>query len=183
MKKAAVCLILMVLVASVSLALSDKYQIYSEKKGWFGLGGRTVMLLDKETGESWLYSDNKWVNIPKVSAEVAALPEAEEDLSAQKEQEKAERTKLEEAINALKAKQEADIKALQEKQNEELKQVLSKSGVSKSNAEEREAKIPVRKMYSRMIKSKALSSANKKPAAKPQEEESAEDAAPAWLRD
>ena len=115
--------------ASLVFAYSDKYQIYSEKKGLFGWGGKITILLDRETGDSWIYSGNKWVAIPKVSEEVEAKAEPSEDQAQ-------EASRIEDELNALKAKQaeefdqlkarqEAEFNALKAKQESELKTTVN----------------------------------------------------------
>lgn len=95
----------------------NRYQIFSEKKGWLGLGGKTVIMLDRESGNSWELVGGKWVALPKV--EVEEKPSAAELKQLEKLQEFAAQL---EAISAqqardlaeLKTKQEAQLKALAE---------------------------------------------------------------------
>lgn len=123
MKKIVFAASFILLLAAVSIAQSDKFQIITEKKGPFGIGGKTVMMLDKETGDTWIYQDNKWVLIPKIEEEVAA----KEDAAAVK-------AKMEEEINALKAKQEEDITALKAKYDSVIKVSAERKSPEKSTA-------------------------------------------------
>jgi hypothetical protein len=125
MKKAILSVLLLFAVASVAFGLSAKYQIFSEKKGWFGLGGRTIILLDKESGDSWNYTGSKWVAIPKVTEEVTAALPVTDEVSV-KESENDKKARVESEVNSLKAKQEADLKTLQAKQAEEIKSLIDK---------------------------------------------------------
>jgi len=120
MKRMVFAALLLLLLASVSLADSPKYQIFSEDKGFWGLGGRRIIMLDKTTGDSWLFTDNKWVPILK------AVPEAKV------------------AEDETKAKFEAELAALKDKQSEAPK--ILKQGLS-SNPENIELMLRLARYY------------------------------------
>src|SRR3989338_6039433 len=126
MKRMVFAALLLLLLASVSLADSPKYQIFSEDKGFWGLGGRRIIMLDKTTGDSWLFTDNKWVPILK------AVPEA----------------KVAAELAALKDKQSEEIKALKDKQVLELGVLRSKLEVRNATAP-RQAVIRTRPVYAK----------------------------------
>jgi len=114
MKKVIVGAVLLLVLAPLALAENTiKYQILSERKGFLGLSGKTTIMLDRETGDSWVLEEGKWVAVPRVENEKvveevskARIAEAVKVLQDKQAQE----------INDLKAKQEMDIKALLEKQ-------------------------------------------------------------------
>ena len=177
MKKVILVLLAIFVLASVSLALSDKYQIFSEKKGWFGLGGRTIMLLDRESGDCWRYTGEKWVAIPKVTEEVTAKAEAAPEEMA-RESEADKRARIEAEVNALKVKQEADLKAIQAKQMEEVNSLVNKLSLEKKAVvEENKAEIarPIRPSRPK------AAAVVKKPAESNPEDEN--NSPPSWLTD
>jgi len=163
MKRMVFAALLLLLLASVSLADSPKYQIFSEDKGFWGLGGRRIIMLDKTTGDSWLFTDNKWVPILK------AVPEA-------KVAEDETKAKFEAELAALKDKQSEEIKALKDKQVLELGVLRSKLEVRNATAP-RQAVIRTRPVYA---KKKTASAA--KPA-QAENEGSETEAPPAWLNE
>jgi hypothetical protein len=73
MKRTVFASVLLLLLAAVALAEGSNYQIYSESKGLLGLGGRRVIMLDKSTGDTWLYSGDKWVPIAKEASAEAKV--------------------------------------------------------------------------------------------------------------
>jgi len=121
MKKVVIGVALLLFFAPLVLAAENssnvnpnKYQIISERKGLFGLGGKTTMMLDRESGDSWVLEEGKWVAVPRVENEKAA----EEDSKAQlAEQIKSLQDKYEQEINSLKAKQAEELKSLVTKQS------------------------------------------------------------------
>jgi len=132
MKKLLLTATLILLLVSVSMAQTANYQIYSESKGFLGLAGRKVIMLNKDTGDSWLYYNNKWIPIPRVEEEelsqkseeinVRAIMEEENKIKASQEQElNTLKAKQDDELKAIKAKQEAELKALTAKQEEEVK--------------------------------------------------------------
>jgi len=179
MKKIAFVLLVSVCLVSVAMALSDKYQIFSEKKGMFGWGGRTILLLDRETGDTWRYSTDKWVAIPKVTEEVSVktiVMEPTTDQAAELDR----RAKLEAELDSLKAKQESDLKSFQVKQAEEIKALINNA--SGSEPVKTEIKPERRAAIARPIRSqrpKAVSSAPRPS----KSEENNEEGPPSWLTD
>lgn len=171
MKKISVAVLFLLLIVSASLAIQDKYQIFSEKKGWLGLSGTQIILLDKESGESWLYDNGKWQLIAKVSEELAAKKAAA-----------SVKAKLEEQINQLKAKQAEEIKSLKVKQEAELKAAVAKLGDQEQQSLKRFR--AVAEQSQQVTKVKAEVPNDKKVTAAPpiEEEETGEDSQPDWLK-
>jgi len=178
MKKVILVLLAIFVLASVSLALSDKYQIFSEKKGWFGLGGRTIMMLDRESGDCWRYTGEKWVAIPKVTEEVTVKAVAVEE-NVVKESEADKKARIEAEVNALKVKQEADLKAMQAKQLDEVNSLVDKLSVEKKNSAVEENKPEIARPI-RPNRPKAAAVV-KKPAESNSEDEN--NSPPSWLTD
>jgi hypothetical protein len=115
MKKVIIGAVLLLVLAPLALAENpNKYQIFSERKGWFGLSGKTTLMLDKETGDSWVLEEGKWIAVPKVNNEKLAEEASKAQLA---EQIRDLQDRYEQEINALKAKQAEEIKALMTKQN------------------------------------------------------------------
>jgi len=152
---------LMVFTLLVSLAQASRYQIYSEKKDFWG--GKRFLLLDTDTGKSWALSDNQWLPVPLIDTEITKKKEIPgEDITARLEQE----------INKIKAKQEEEIKIVKAKQEEELKAlkaILDRKNVYLGKRESRPNSYKV--SYSRK---KSVGSSSD------QEDETLP---PAWLRD
>lgn len=156
MKKVLFFAAFLFLIAAAALADNPKYQIYSESKGVWGLGGRRVIMLDKITGDSWQFIDNKWVPIEKV----AATGQLDEDI----------KTRLTAEIEALKDKQAQEIKTLKIRQAEELVQLRTKKPMA----------------VALQASHKTQPSYAKKKAAKPAAEEdnnSGTEAPPTWLNE
>lgn len=167
MKKMVFAASLLLLMAAASFAQSDKYQIITEKKGPLGLGGKTVMMLDKETGDTWLYQDDKWVLIPKV-----------EEVAAPKEDASSVRDKMNDELNAIKAKQEEELNALKAKYETQI------NSLSEQKAEINT--VPVKQNY-RAMKPRhhvlAKKPATAAPASENTDQGSGDEAPPAWLND
>ncbi len=123
MKRIAFCLLLLFVFASASFALDGRYKIFAERTGWFGLGHKTVIMLDGKTGRSWSLTDNKWQPIPKVD-EVSVSGDTSDESSMLNAQ-------LQKEIVALEQKQTEDIKALKDKQEENYRSFMSKWGAQK----------------------------------------------------
>jgi hypothetical protein len=155
--------VLLLLFVSASLAEDSKYQLYSESKGL--LGGRRVIMLDKTTGDSWLYTDNKWVPILKTVAEVKS---ADDDAKA----------KLAAELAALNDKQSQEIKTLKDKQETELGVLREKLEAKK--APEARASQPAVKARPIYAKKKTTSAAK---SAQAENEGSDTEAPPAWLNE
>jgi len=179
MKKIALVLLVSVCLVSVAMALSDKYQIFSERKGLFGWGGRTILLLDRETGDTWRYATDKWVAIPKVSEEASDKTIVMEPTTNQAA-ELDRRAKLEAELDSLKAKQESDLKAFQVKQAEEIKSLINNASGSEPVKTEmkKERRVAIARPI-RAAKPKSVSSIPK-PA---KTEENNEEGPPSWLTD
>ena len=126
MKKLLLAASLTLLLVSVSIAQTANYQIYSESKGFLGLGGRKVIMLNKDTGDSWLYYNNKWIPIPRVEEEEVSQKSEEINVRAIMEEENKIKANQEQEINTLKAKQEDELKAIKAKQEAELKALMAK---------------------------------------------------------
>jgi hypothetical protein len=125
MKRTVSLLLLVLLVTTATWAISDKYQIFSERKGWLGLGGKTIIMLDRENGDSWRLEDNKWVEMPRITQE-ALQAEQVTPPKPSPEDEAIRKAKIESVMNELKSKQDAEMKAFQEKQTEEMKSLADK---------------------------------------------------------
>jgi hypothetical protein len=122
MKKLVLASVLLLLLAAVSIAEGSNYQIYSENRGFLGMGGRKVIMLDKTTGDSWIYVDDKWKPIVK-EATAEAVSSAD-----------VVNAKLAAEMTALKEKQAEDIKVLKDKQEQELASLNAKLEASKPAA-------------------------------------------------
>jgi len=94
-------------------ASTGKYQIFSEKKGPLGLGPKSIMMLDTETGKSWEWVEGAWKPIPQFEEKKSPSPE---EVQAQQESE----------LNALKAKQDEELLKVKAKQEEEIKVLKAK---------------------------------------------------------
>ncbi|MBN3033302.1 MAG: hypothetical protein JW873_04330 [Candidatus Saganbacteria bacterium] len=166
MKKFVFASLLLLLCAFASLAEGSNYQIYSEGKGFLGLGGRKVIMLDKSTGDTWLYTSDKWVPIVR---EASAEAKASADELA--------RAQLAAELAALKDKQAQDISALQTKHEEELGALRAKLEADKQSAS---AARPARRAA---VKARPLTAGKKAAAAEKEESASGDEAPPAWLTD
>lgn len=162
MKKIVFAACLLLLLVSLAIAENPKYEIYSESKGFLGLGGKKTMMLDKETGDSWVFQDGRWVAIPKVEAQLKA------------EEEKA---KLVDEISSLKAKQEEEIKAIKAKQDAEIKALESKQGTQV--VELKTETVQPKTNWRRSYKPKVAAKAKEAPAVKSEGEEGP----PSWLNE
>jgi hypothetical protein len=161
MKKVILASFLLLLVASLAVAEGIKYQIYTERTGFLGLGKRTIML-DKETGNSWVYEEAKWVPIPR----------AEDQMRAEQE-----KTALEQEIALIKAKQADEIQRLKVKQDAEIKALEAKKEGPKEIELRTEAVRP-RANWRKAVKTRTVTAK-----AKPAAEEEMEDGPPAWLNE
>ena len=175
MKRVVFASVLLLLLAAASLAEGSNYQIYSEGKGFMGWGGRRVIMLDKTTGDSWLYVDNKWKLIAKeATAEVTA---SADEISAKKAEEA--NAKLEAEIASLKEKHLAEIKALTDKQEQELTALRSKLEAGQPSAAKAAVEPAVRKAKPVVAKKKVEAA---KAAVKEEDTDNGgSDAPPAWL--
>ena len=124
MKKSFFIVLLVFIAAATAMAQVKKYDILEQKKGPFGLGGKDVIMIDNETGKTWILSDNKWKVLPQVEEVAGEKPQIDEKAKA--EQEAAAKAKLEEELSALKAKQDAELNAFKAKQDAELKSLQVK---------------------------------------------------------
>jgi hypothetical protein len=168
MKKIVFAACLLLLCAVASLAEGSNYQIYSESKGLLGLGGRRVLMLDKSTGDTWLYTSDKWVPIAKeasVEAKASADDLARAQLAAQ----------LTTELAALKDKQALDINNLKTKHEEELASLRSK--LDANNKPVVEAKPAAR----RVAKPRSVVETKKAAPVANEETASGDEAPPAWL--
>lgn len=157
MKKSIVVVCLLLVFASLALAENaNKFQIYTERTGFMGISGKRTIMLDKETGDSWVLQEGQWVAVPKVEPQLKA------------EEEKA---RMEERIAVLKAKQEEEINALKAKQDAELKAVVEKK-------KETAQVVEVRTKIIRPLKPK-VAATKAKPVAT--EDNQGDEAPPAWL--
>ncbi len=179
MKKMILILLSVCVLASVSLALNDKYQIFSERKGWLGMGGRTIIMLDRETGDSWRYTEEKWVAIPKVTDEAAANEVVAAE-SVIKESDADKHARIEAEVNALKVKQEADIKALQAKQMEDVNSLVKKLNAKETPAQEASPSSIARPIRQSRPRAAAVV---KKPAEQDDSNAGGDNLPPAWLTD
>ena len=159
MKKVVLGFLLMFFIVSVSAAASGKYQIYSERKGFLGLAGKRVILLDTDTGDTWLYNNDRWEPVLKA----AEVPPPESEVKAQ----------IEDEMSQLKARQEEETKALKLRQAEEIKSLMEKKEIKVKTEVQ-----PVRRYYraARVAKKKSPPSTIAK-------ESESEEAPPSWLSD
>ena len=167
MKKLVFASCLLLLFAVASLAEGANYQIYSESKGFLGLGGHRVIMLDKSTGDTWLYSGDKWVPIAKeVSDEAKVQAKAAADDLA--------RAQLATELAALKDKQAQDISSLKAKHEEELAALRSKLDANPPAVAAKPAAHHAAKAHPAAEAKKAASKAD-------EENASGDEAPPAWL--
>ncbi|MCU0641567.1 MAG: hypothetical protein MUC35_05710 [Candidatus Margulisbacteria bacterium] len=164
MKKIVLAACLLLLIASLSIAEGIKYQIISERTGFLGMGAKRTLMLDKETGNSWVFDEGKWVPIPR----------AEDQLRAEQE-----KVRFEAEINDLRAKQAAEIDQLKAKQEAELKILQAK------NEEPKVLEVSSQTMRSRTslrkpTRAKTVVTAKAKTV---DEAETGEEGPPAWLTD
>jgi hypothetical protein len=165
MKKVVLASVLLLLLAAVSIAEGSNYQIYSEGRGFLGLSGRKVIMLDKGTGDSWIYVDDKWK--PIVKEATAEAPSSADIINA----------KLEAEITALKEKQSEDIKALKDKQEQELANLKTKLDANRP-AVTKAVEPAVRKSKPLVARKKVEAASTTK-----SEENSGDEAPPAWLNE
>ncbi len=163
MKRLVFASALLLLLAAVSCAEGSNYQIYSEGKGFMGMGGRRVIMLDKTTGDSWIFVEDKWKPIIK---EVTAEASSADVINA----------KLEAEITAIKEKQAEDFKALQAKHEQELADMQAKLNAGKPAAKTVQQPVVRNKVTKPVL-------AKKKAETKPEEDTSnqGDEAPPAWL--
>ena len=129
MKKLLLTASLILLFVSASIAQTANYQIYSESKGFLGLAGRKVIMLNKDTGDSWLYYNNKWIPIPRVEEEEVSQKPEEINVRAIMEEENKIKANQEQELGTLKTKQEEELKVIKAKQEAELKALMAKQAV------------------------------------------------------
>lgn len=125
-------LLLCLVFASLASASIGKYQVFSEKKGPLGLGPKSVIMLDTETGKSWEWVEGAWKPIPQFEEKKGPSPE---EIKAQQESE----------LNALKAKQDQELQFIKAKQDEEIKslkaKLVEKPAITTAKAENSPAKV------------------------------------------
>lgn len=167
MRRVVLASVLLLLLAAVSIAEGSNYQIYSEGRGFLGLGGRKVIMLDKGTGDSWIYVNDKWKPIIKeATAETASVDEVN--------------AKLEAEITALKEKQAEDIKALKDKQEQELANLTAKLPAGNPSVAKAAVEPPAVHKTKSLAARKKVEAAK---AAKSEEDNSGDEAPPAWLNE
>ena len=162
MKKVVLTACLLLLFTALVIAEGVKYQIYTERTGFLGLGAKRTMMLDKETGNSWVYDEGKWV----------AIPRAEDQLKAEQE-----KSQLEQEIAAIKAKQAEEILQLKARQDTEIKMLEAKK------AEPKVIELKTETIRPRSNWRKAGKSTTVTAKAKPANESAgdSEEGPPAWL--
>lgn len=159
MKKVIFAACLLLLFVSLVIAEGSKYEIYSEGRGFLGIGGKKTIMLDRETGDSWTYQDGKWVAIPKLEVQL----KGEEEKAKLEEELATLKTQQDEEIKTMKAKQEAEIKALMSKQELNVVELKTETVKPKSN-------------WRRGYKPKAAAKA-------PQVKSESEEGPPSWLNE
>jgi hypothetical protein len=164
MKKLVLSACLLLLFTSLVIAEGVKYQIYTERTGFLGMGAKKTMMLDKETGNSWAYEDGKWV----------AIPRAEDQLRAEQE-----KSLLEQEIAAIKAKQAEEIQTLKARQDAELKALEAKKESPKV-IELSTQTIHPKSNWRKAARTKPTVVAKEKA---PADETTGEEGPPAWLND
>jgi hypothetical protein len=170
MKKIVWASVLLLLLAAVSFAEGSNYQIYSEGKGFLGWGGRRVIMLDKATGDSWLYVDDKWK--PIVKEATAEGTSSVDEI----------RAKLEAEIAALKEKHLAEIKTLTDKQEQELATLKTMPNADKPSAE-KAAEPAARKARPVSAKKKVEAAPANAKKTEDNGDNGASEAPPAWLNE
>ncbi|MFA5114174.1 MAG: hypothetical protein WC529_07770 [Candidatus Margulisiibacteriota bacterium] len=163
MKKVVLAACLLLLFTSLVVAEGVKYQIYTERTGFLGMGAKRTIMLDKESGNSWVYEEGKWV----------AIPRAEDQLRAEQE-----KVQFEEEISSLKNKQAEEIQQLKAKQDAEVKALLAKKEEPKV-IEVRAQTIRPKTNWRRAAKSKTVT-AKAKPVVESSDAEG-EEGPPSWL--
>lgn len=163
MKKIALTLLVLLAVSALSYAKVDKYKIYMEKKGLFGLGGKTALMLDTETGQTWKYNGKVWEPMAKIDEQNTEKPPAEPNLS-----------KEEQEANDLKVKQAEELKTLIAKQEQEISGLRSKLEAQKKDGQKHGIKRSAAKLKPKAGKPKQESQAQ------PDQEDS-ENQPPGWL--
>jgi len=164
-----VCLLL------IGVEAANRYQIFSEKKGWLGLGGKTVIMLDRESGDSWELVGGKWITLPKV--ELEEKPSAAELKQLEQLQEFAAQL---EAISAQQARELADLKAKQEAQLKTLAEGRKALETIKTPAPARAQSVPPTRT---LIRSTHRSKVASKSEPVTEYVETVEEGPPGWLRD
>jgi hypothetical protein len=163
MKKVVLSACLLLLFTSLVIAEGVKYQIYTERTGFLGMGAKRTIMLDKENGNSWVYEEGKWV----------AIPRAEDQLRAEQE-----KSQLEQEIAQIKAKQAEEVQSLKDKQDAEIKELVSKKDTPRVVEMKSERIIRPRTNWRKAIKPKPTVVAKEK-----EQVEEGEEGAPAWLND
>ncbi len=159
MKKIIFAFLLVLFIVSCSHASPDRYKIFPDKKGIFGWGSSYIML-DTETGQSWLFSDKRWNPIPKMDEVITGKPDPDELLAKQEEEIKNLKIKQAEQIKALMASQEAEISDLRGRTQP----------ASRSNA---------KKYSNRVLKRKSV--VVKETSSQPDDDEDTGDLPPGWV--
>jgi len=172
MKKVVFAALVLLLIVSASFAQIDRYQIVSEKKGLLGMGAKMIIMLDKETGDSWVYNNDKWQALPKI------MPE---DVEAKMTAEREAKEKLASDLQALKAKQTAEIQDLNKKHEAEIQDLSEK--LAGKNIESSRTVARPNSGLKRTVKRTAprVAAAGKKAASSSDNQVNEEAETPAWL--
>jgi len=167
MKRLAFASVLLLMLAAVSVAEGSNYQIYSEGHSFLGFGNRKVIMLDKSTGDSWIFESDKWKPIVKEATAEAAAPDVVN-------------AKLEAEITALKEKQADDLKALQAKHEQELTEMQTKLNAGKPAAKTVQQQPVVRKTAKPVLAKKKAEATGAK---EEDTQNQGDEAPPAWLNE
>ncbi|MFA4843726.1 MAG: hypothetical protein WC632_02095 [Candidatus Margulisiibacteriota bacterium] len=125
----------------------------------------TPVKIDTESGQSWLFDGDKWLEIATTNEQAGQLAAEEE------------RARLQMELESLKAKQDAEIAAIKAKQEAEVKSLLVKKEVVKVAPQATRGE--VRKVYRRLASSKKKAAV----ATEKVEAQSGEEGPPPWLND
>jgi len=123
----------------------------------------TPVKIDTESGQSWLFDGDKWLEIATTNEQAGQLAAEEE------------RARLQLELESLKAKQDAEIAAIKAEQEAEIKSLLAKKEVVVPQATRGEA----RKVYKRLAVRKKKATVAAEKVAAPSDEEGP----PSWLND
>lgn len=165
MKRVVCASVLLLLLAAVSIAEGANYQIYSEGRSFLGFGNRKVIMLDKTTGDSWIFVADKWKPIIK---EVTAEASPADVINA----------KLEAEITAIREKQAEDFKALQAKHEQELADMKARLDANKPAAQAAPQQPVVRKAAKPVLAKKKIATTSDKAE---ETGNQGDEAPPAWL--
>ncbi|MBI5699630.1 hypothetical protein HZC35_04880 [Candidatus Saganbacteria bacterium] len=80
MKRSILVLVLILVLGGTCLAQYGRYQVFSEKRYFWG--PKIIIMLDSDTGKTWEYADSKWKLLKREGEEKIS---SEEELDRQQE--------------------------------------------------------------------------------------------------